>query len=560
MVAFLVERFARAITDAVTALRPAVAAWDSTRVWGVTRNRSLEAHLRNRPNPARPAPPPWAAHLAPRYLAVDPTLLMLRVDTVTVWPDGSREAVPAGAFSIFALHGTGNPIPNPLFDGDIHAHVERILERRMDAVAGYAPEYGSRTAHLFANGSAGDVSPDWPEDRVCPVATIRPVRASPGPRVPRPPVRWDPGSPAAIDLCLAQSRAYVDALGAELGDSAVALHGRLAGRLRSDLAVASAFRTVGLTTDSGLVSCREARVGTATLGGAEDGRTRYYRWRVLGVFDAGFEESPPAVRDDPDDCHGRKRPAGGLFVQRVVGKNHPRVAQLMVVRVGDVLVGAVPWEVTTEAGSRLRAAMVRAAPAGGPARAAALVTLANGYLQYLTTPEEYDLQQYEGASNLYGPRTAEMAAARLERLAAAVVTGGLAPVVPVIAASPGSEARVLKDGSETRAPDRRVREIRVKSDTVLVRFVDAQPGSFRPDLGAVIRFERREAGGFVLAAWDDDPRVEVYHRRDREWEARWTGCQPGAQYRVVLPARDILGRDQQPIRLPRLEGPDFTCP
>jgi neutral ceramidase len=30
---------------------------------------------------------------------------------------------------------------------------------------------------------------------------------------------------------------------------------------------------------------------------------------------------------------------------------------------------------------------------------------ANAYSGYVTTPEEYDLQHYEGASTLYGPHT-----------------------------------------------------------------------------------------------------------------------------------------------------------
>jgi neutral ceramidase len=87
-------------------------------------------------------------------------------------------------------------------------------------------------------------------------------------------------------------------------------------------------------------------------------------------------------------------------------------------RVGRLLVAAVPAEVTTMAGRRLREVVLVAAEAAEAAESAAagpsdleegweviITGVANGYAGYVTTGEEYDAQRYEGASTLYGPHT-----------------------------------------------------------------------------------------------------------------------------------------------------------
>src|SRR5436190_19852584 len=101
MVDSLTARVARAVHAAVADLRPARVALGSRAVWGAPRIRSLPAMLRNIPMPTALDAP---AGLAPEYQLVDPELAMLRVDQ----PESASGAFrPAGAFSIFAMHGTG---------------------------------------------------------------------------------------------------------------------------------------------------------------------------------------------------------------------------------------------------------------------------------------------------------------------------------------------------------------------------------------------------------------------------------------------------------------------
>jgi neutral ceramidase len=84
----------------------------------------------------------------------------------------------------------------------------------------------------------------------------------------------------------------------------------------------------------------------------------------------------------------------------------PQVLPIQLLRVGTVAVVGIPAELTTMAGRRLRMTVLTALSSLGVAHVA-LGTYANEYSQYVTTPEEYSSQQYEGASTLFGPHTLE---------------------------------------------------------------------------------------------------------------------------------------------------------
>ncbi|KAI2633461.1 Neutral/alkaline nonlysosomal ceramidase [Xylaria nigripes] len=81
----------------------------------------------------------------------------------------------------------------------------------------------------------------------------------------------------------------------------------------------------------------------------------------------------------------------------------PNIVDIQVLRVGQFVIIVSPSEATTMAGRRWRTAVGKVAAEltkvepkvviGGPA---------NSYSHYLTTPEEYAIQRYEGASTLFG--------------------------------------------------------------------------------------------------------------------------------------------------------------
>src|SRR2546427_3705436 len=134
MVDSLTARMARAVHAAVADLRPARVAWGSRAVWGATRIRSLPAMLRNIPMPTALVDAP--AGVALEYQLVDPELAMLRIDQRDSASGAFR---PAGAFSIFAMHGTGNAPSNDLLDADLQGLVERRLERPIAPGGGFRP-------------------------------------------------------------------------------------------------------------------------------------------------------------------------------------------------------------------------------------------------------------------------------------------------------------------------------------------------------------------------------------------------------------------------------------
>ncbi|KAK5995160.1 Neutral ceramidase [Cladobotryum mycophilum] len=81
----------------------------------------------------------------------------------------------------------------------------------------------------------------------------------------------------------------------------------------------------------------------------------------------------------------------------------PNIVDIQMLRVGQLVIIVSPSEATTMAGRRWKAAVAKEATSfldqapvvvlGGPA---------NSYSHYCATPEEYDIQRYEGASTLFG--------------------------------------------------------------------------------------------------------------------------------------------------------------
>jgi hypothetical protein len=100
----------------------------------------------------------------------------------------------------------------------------------------------------------------------------------------------------------------------------------------------------------------------------------------------------------------------------------PQVLPVQLLRVGTFAVLGIPGELTTMAGRRLRTAALEATSTTG-IRHVALGTYANEYSGYITTPEEYSSQQYEGASTLFGPHTLAAYQQVAAELATAIAQG-----------------------------------------------------------------------------------------------------------------------------------------
>ncbi len=80
----------------------------------------------------------------------------------------------------------------------------------------------------------------------------------------------------------------------------------------------------------------------------------------------------------------------------------PQVLPIQLIRLGRFAILAIPFETTTVAGRRLRALVADSLPGVDHV---VVSTYAGAYVGYLTTFEEYAIQHYEAAYNVFGPHT-----------------------------------------------------------------------------------------------------------------------------------------------------------
>ncbi|KIW03819.1 uncharacterized protein PV09_05119 [Verruconis gallopava] len=108
----------------------------------------------------------------------------------------------------------------------------------------------------------------------------------------------------------------------------------------------------------------------------------------------------------------------------------PNIVDVQMLRVGQMFMIISPSEVTTMSGRRWKSAVSAAATAQGLTSAEPVVVVgspANTYAHYVTTPEEYQIQRYEGASTLYGqyelPAYMNLSISNMHYLSADATTG-----------------------------------------------------------------------------------------------------------------------------------------
>lgn len=118
-------------------------------------------------------------------------------------------------------------------------------------------------------------------------------------------------------------------------------------------------------------------------------------------------------------CHAEK-PI--LFVFGPPLNASATVVPFQLFRIGNLAVVGLPWEITTMAGRRIRDTLIDVLKTDGIDQIV-ITGLANDYVSYLTTREEYALQMYESASNQFGPWSLAAVQQETRRLALDMVNG-----------------------------------------------------------------------------------------------------------------------------------------
>lgn len=391
---FLAERIAGAAEQAVATRVPARLAVGSADVWGFTRNRSLDPHVRN-PEVADKRLDPQR-----KWVNVDSLLHLVRVDAIdaTATPGAgtsgaagaagtsaadavgiaaAESGAPLAAMVVFGVHGTGISMKAPEYNADLWAYVVGELSHRIEQATGTRAVVGA------IEGTHADIAP-----------AIRPGRAG---------------------------HLEAQRIGRGIGAEAAALWERLADELSSEVELGAGLHEVDLDRDrtiNGVTLPRRPAVGAALVAGAHENTTPVLH--RLPPFRPGSPK--PWQTRHPQ---GPKWVLGSRWLQPVILplKVFPRIVPVQVLRIADTALVGLPFEVTMASGRRIAAA-VSAVTADAGIDRVVVSSVANEYAGYVATAEEYQRQHYEGGHTLYGPSTEPFVSAHAARVAAAVVAAG----------------------------------------------------------------------------------------------------------------------------------------
>jgi neutral ceramidase len=399
--------------------------------------------------------------------AIDPTTTLLRIE---------RGGRLVGAINWFATHGTSMTNRNTLISGDNKGYAAFHWER----------SGGPRFVAAFAQTNAGDMSPNVPD------ATLGPTDDD-------------------VENTRVIGTRQADAAQALAGDgNGVELGGLLQARLvdvnLDRLDVAAEFTGDG----------RPHRTGRAVLGAAFAAGTKE------GPGQKPFKEGAGAnpllslccslsfrLRPSLADA---QRPKAMLIPSGRLGWT-AAVLPVQLVRIGPLVLIALAQEVTIVAGLRLRRAAAEVL--GVPMDDVLVQGYANDYAGYVTTPEEYDEQRYEGGHTMFGRWELAAYVQEVTRLATELRDGA-----PAAARTdrPSSPRRVTASPAEIRCTGcaTQPQVAYTGGDTVVAEFtVTGAEGALQPTYCFV-----SDADGTRVAEDGDWSTTVEWLQRDKKWLAR----------------------------------------
>ena len=367
---FLVKQIGEAAIKAYQQQRPAKLATGKIDIWGQTRNRSIQAHVENNNIDNKSIADNRTFH------RVNPSLYMVRIDGLN--KNGQYE--PMGAFASFSIHGTALPQQETLFNADVWAYIHKDWERFISNT--YHP---SQAVHVSAfEGTHGDIAP-------------------------------------AQRFGMA---GYIEAkrIGQGIAKKVSLLYQQLDSQLTDQVDISSAIRQINIrekNTIDGHEICSDAAAGM-TLAAAPLEHTS----PVIGYLPF-FKQGSRRWGDEEDNCQGRKRILGFSLLQPLFEPkdSFPDYVMFQLVKINGLVMVPLPFEVTTESGARIADAIKQQFDdADTPIQEVMVSSLAGGYTGYVTTPEEYGRQYYEGGHTIYGKHTLPYLTAHSSQLAQDMLT------------------------------------------------------------------------------------------------------------------------------------------
>ncbi|OEU92254.1 alkaline ceramidase [Streptomyces abyssalis] len=466
------EKTFKAMTDGITEaatrahddLAPSELTLTHAELRGTSANRSREAFERN--------PSDLRGHFPE---GIDPQSTLLRIE---------RDGHVAGAVNWFAVHCTSMSGENKLISADNKGYAAYHWEREVEGVDHLADGKPDFVA-AFAQTNAGDMSPNL---------DLKP-----------------PTTPADFGNTRECGLRQYEAAAGQLDRRGTKLTGGVDSRLVY-IDLSGVTVEPEHTGDGKRHKTSGPAIGAAMAAGSlEDGP-------AFPGFDEGENPLWDAISDSviyeaSPELREAQAPKGIVAPVGVMNAVYPWVQEqvpVQLLRIGQLYLIGVPGEVTVCAGLRLRRTVAEAV--GAEVRDVLVAGYANSYFHYLTTPEEYDSQQYEGGSTLFGRWQLPAVEQTAAQLARAMRDGKSLPIGPVapdisdktISLQPGIvlDAPPLSHefGDVLTAPRANYRP----GERVTVVFAGAHPGNVLHRGGTYLRVEARKDGEWRTVADDGD--------------------------------------------------------
>lgn len=390
-----------------------------------------------------------------------------------------------GMINWYALHPTAMNYYNRLISGDHKGYASLQMEKRQGS------RYASSNDFVaaFAQSDPGDVTPNTNLDNTGPGKTDVDTTRIMGQR----------------QLVVAQNL---------FDDAREALSGEIdSRRIYVDL---SHYAVDGEFTGMGTQHTCASAYGYSFAGGStedggghflfREGMTEQSTWRdwlirlIIGA---------PKWTEPVQSCQKPK----AILLETGTGAPplQSQIRSITVARVGQLVILALPAEVTTMAGRRLRDSVM--AELGDWAKYIVLAGYSNGYAGYITTPEEYMLQQYEGGHTLHGRWSLPAYQQIVSQLAAALEARepiatdiiyddwrGKSLGLPL----PTGAENLLPGGTQPGDALTPLHERYRQGEVVTARFWSANPTANFPKGENYLLVERKTAGGWQRVVDDGD--------------------------------------------------------
>lgn len=435
-----------------------------------------------------------------------------------------------GVLNWYALHPTAMNFYNRLVSGDHKGYASWKMERDYNAMTGEGVVSAPFVA-AFAQADPGDVTPNIHLNNTGPGATDVETTQIMGQR----------------QLAVARR------LFAEPGE---ALRGPVDARqVYVDM---GNYEVAGRFTGHGAQhTCPSAYGYSFAAGSSEDGGAHFLFWEGMRTQYRLLDWLVRRVTGTPGWTAEVQRCQAPKPILFQTGTGSPplqsQIRSVTLARIGQFVILALPAEVTTMSGRRLRNT-VRETLGEWPSDVV-LAGYSNGYAGYVTTPEEYRMQQYEAGHTLHGPWTLPAYQQVASQLATALTQS--APVLPVLAyddwrgrsegrALPGDESQPLPQGFGPGDPLPVDTVVYSAGETVVTRFYSVNPTTHFAQSKQSLRVEHQLSGGWQTVFDDSDwsTRIrwqfEPYAIAQVEWQT--ADDTPAGDYRIVHRGIDTQGR------------------